>query len=402
MTGLDLGRWSALVVVGGALAASFLLPPSVTEVDRVRPKDVPPGPAELEYREVRAEAATINDRLKRTIWLREMMAAPVQRTEVGNRLAVSLPTGLPADLETRVRTALHAAVDHHAPVPAESRVGYFVIDSNRGGHPELSAYGVNSSQEYYLGEDGKGDYCFAVRVHRQHSEADTELLHRWMERRLADPSEAASSLGACLWVAAFGAPGPEIREWVESGGHAFAEPPSSPSVPTPRPASFRESFGLLSFDAAALPLATCASGDAEVCERLFLDPVWGDPLGRMRSQARSEWKPRESVASFTTRGRSWVRAPLLHRARVEFGDGAFARFWRSDQPVQDAFESAFGVSLAEWMEKEVEREAGTVLAGPGLPRIDFGGSIAFLLVALLVTLHVSRQRSARGNRSSAS
>jgi hypothetical protein len=79
----------------------------------------------------------------------------------------------------------------------------------------------------------------------------------------------------------------------------------------------------------------------------------------------------------------------------EFGADAFLRFWSSTRAVADAFESAFGVEVGEWMTAWVDSVSGTIEPGPGLPRSASSGSVFALgLLAGIAFLRNRRRRLA--------
>ena len=81
---------------------------------------------------------------------------------------------------------------------------------------------------------------------------------------------------------------------------------------------------------------------------------------------------------------------LLADLEAEFGADAFLRFWSSTESVEDAFESAFGVEVGEWMTVWVDSVSGTTQPGPGLPRSASSGSM--LALGLLAGIAFLRNR----------
>ncbi len=81
---------------------------------------------------------------------------------------------------------------------------------------------------------------------------------------------------------------------------------------------------------------------------------------------------------------------LLADLEAEFGADAFLRFWSSGDAVEDAFESAFGVTVGEWMTVWVDSVSGTLDPGPGLPRSASSGTM--LALGLLAGIALLRNR----------
>lgn len=74
-----------------------------------------------------------------------------------------------------------------------------------------------------------------------------------------------------------------------------------------------------------------------------------------------------------------VRGDILSRLEAEFGSDAFLRFWTSNQPVEAAFDTAFGIHPAEWVHRTATDLSGVVRAGP-LPSAGPAGTSVLLMV----------------------
>jgi hypothetical protein len=85
---------------------------------------------------------------------------------------------------------------------------------------------------------------------------------------------------------------------------------------------------------------------------------------------------------------SWA---LLSHLEAEFGPDAFAAFWSSDQRVEVAFESAFGVHPAEWVQGHATRLNGTLRAGPA----PAGSTVAMALLLMLASLGIGTRAALR-------
>jgi hypothetical protein len=75
------------------------------------------------------------------------------------------------------------------------------------------------------------------------------------------------------------------------------------------------------------------------------------------------------------------------------GKDRFAAFWRSSEPVADAFRTASNQSLDAWVHDWAVRTYGPLAVGPGL----YGSEILFGLLTLLVAVSATAA-IARGRR----
>lgn len=88
-----------------------------------------------------------------------------------------------------------------------------------------------------------------------------------------------------------------------------------------------------------LPTRACAHGRLDQCRGIALAPFADlrSPLGRQYAVARQWSLYREDLGG----------AFLSDLVRLK-GREQFAKFWRSDLPVDSAFARAFGVTMDEW------------------------------------------------------
>ena len=193
-------------------------------------------------------------------------------------------------------------------------------------------------------------------------------------------SQLDLALAPCLLRAAFGVPGRPMREWLERTGHAAARS----NAWLDRPRSFLDGSGQLPWEpmydetwsglyasggpsllrslasvelimmlappyVMGGPALRCLAGNAAECSRTVLD---SPPL-------RGEGFPGDLTAShfwqFGRRGRpdalvsvhpigDWFLSDIIRQE----GRDRFARFWRSEQPLDASFREAFGRDLGEW------------------------------------------------------
>jgi len=186
-----------------------------------------------------------------------------------------------------------------------------------------------------------------------------------------------SLLTACGFWARYGAPGSNIKAWLDRGGYDFANRKINPSYideyyvrETLFGASVRYYFGSKDGE-------ECFSGQTEACARGVLDTV-----------PRSL---RSGVANVYPTSNHWTHlmsgeAVLMHELEAEFGSERFARFWTSDADVTNAFKDAFGIELGVWVRDWFARKYGTRRAGPSVPADSL--LLSLLTIGLVVGIAV--------------
>ncbi len=76
---------------------------------------------------------------------------------------------------------------------------------------------------------------------------------------------------------------------------------------------------------------------------------------------------------------------------AEFGRDRFARFWTSDQTVEDAFTAAFGEPIEVWTMRWAQDRMGVQKAGPSVDLL----SVLLTLVTLLACVGISTATATR-------
>jgi hypothetical protein len=247
-------------------------------------------------------------------------------------------------------------------------------------------------------------------------------------------SQLDRALAPCLLRAAFGVPGRPMREWLERTGHAAAR--SNAWLDRPRSVldghgqlpwepMYDETWsGLYSSGGPSLlrslasvelimmlappyvlggPALRCLAGNAAECSRTVLDST---PL-------RGEGFPGDLTAShfwqFGRRGRpdalvsvhpigDWFLSDLIRQE----GRDRFARFWRSEQPLDASFREAFGRDLGEWTRDwgnrqrlgswEARYSRGSIVLGANLARSWPLLALGWTALALLLAAWTARRR----------
>jgi len=212
------------------------------------------------------------------------------------------------------------------------------------------------------------------------------------------------ALGPCWYLAAFGAPGPGVRAWLDSRywDVAAAIPPLQ-RVPYPRDEVSSSADPLLRmagdvlgvFSRGSATLEGCVGDRPELCEGAFLSPLPPGllPPGIVGSE---QLLPAAHVPTDWLLGvPSSASRSLLAMMVEDLGRDRFAAFWTSQAPVADAFQSAAGESLGNWYRRQLRRELRE--AGfPDLGRPVFWPSaIGILVLAIGAALWNAERRQAR-------
>lgn len=194
-----------------------------------------------------------------------------------------------------------------------------------------------------------------------------------------------NEVAPCLYFAVFGNPGPAINRWLVA--RAFKPAYDADWQATPpsfrfqdEPAAYDLSRWDVSFDALA-----CATGGEERCQEALLLPVERDfrvslVPGVVMQQFWSN--------SFLTE--QHYLANLVH----EMGTERFGRFWRSNTPLDTAFQQAFGQSMRVWTAgwaRHVTPDLPPFGPRPRIAAVLFGLALAALAVGAAAAGVMRRQ-----------
>lgn len=215
-----------------------------------------------------------------------------------------------------------------------------------------------------------------------------------------------ASLGACGWMAGYGAPGAGMRAWLDSTGWRGAS--GARFLDTPRakapwrfayaPPALSEflMFAMQAPDAARLPAYSCASRSSSACTTFV--SVGNAAAGRLASQGIVTAPPRDFGYSALGVSALDPRPRFLDDVRRAIGDDRFSALWRDARPFPDAFAAATGASLDSWVQRWLyDAIRGSGSSGPQV-------SAASLLIwtppmSLLILLMLVRARRRQVGRS---
>lgn len=353
---LGMRSWLGAVAAGVALMAVWKLPPSsIGTVQADRPAE------EGAYLDLSGELNAAYAALQRLRWS-DSLGAAVVRASSAQHPVVLAPEGSDEERLATIRDRLAAAA------PPTAAADRFVLARvfqplGHGLDPEVRT-DARARTETYVGSSGGVDYCMRVVVADQLGRAIDELA-----RRLASGTGWRSDWAVCGIFAEHGWAGEDVTRWLEGGAASFAlidVPLAMRGMVTqqPRRRLFGRSWAALGADPPTA-LQGCITGDEGICASTFLNPltVASGSEAAARAAARS---PALSVADALPQYGAAPFPFLLADLEADFGSEAFGRFWRSDAPVEVAFQEAFGVTPGTWVLSWVERIYGIDSAGPRL------------------------------------
>lgn len=348
-------RWLAVVIGSMGLVALWALPPSAFETPA---RNASPEAIHLES--VEREVGRLHAALRTARWSDSLSQLAVRSAEDG--LAMGGPQGSGVD-EEAVRAweeAQRVALAAHPRRDPEMVVGVFWQPLNHGALPDVPTIARGDEVTFVGTRDGR-PYCLRAIPYIR---PDVRV---W--------SRSGADLGPCRLYAAYGIPGAELRAWLDASALGFARvhvPGWAAEVAgtaPPRSDGTMRLFGVWRPPLAryGLPVQACLAGRATACGRAVSDlelvmPRWGDRGWLAANTPASSYGSQMPDAPF-----GYLDDALLYEWEAEFGSEAFARFWTSGEPMPEAFETAFGVPLGEWVLGWVGQHAELYRAGPSLP-----------------------------------
>ncbi len=334
-------------------------------------------------------ARTANLRLQTARWADSLAPLVLEHGTRGAYLGLTGPDR-PDEEVTELRTLLGREIEPDA--RGEAAVGVVFLPAGAGAYPGAP---LARMEGYFFGEgpDGRA-YCIAARSPGGPAGRSEPTLPYRLE------SGRSSLTGVCSWMHRYGMPGPEVAEWLRGPGTTMAAAPGPFAGPVidsdllPEhmvferrgalgfPGGFRalSRLGASYYWIGGLERDRCLSGEAEACVEVVLERPEGWDAARRGGF--------DAVEGF----RTWPQdAHLLATLESEFGPERFRSFWTSDAPVPEAFRSAFGEPLGEWVLGWYGRHAELTPPGPSPRAAGLLGTLAVLLAAgLLSTLAVRR------------
>ena len=364
------------VMVGSLVAAlalvAMLIPKATPLIEDV---DDPYWQMWREVGVARADARTVRELYWRAEARATARAFPVPaKPEIIVRFDPSIGTVA----RERLKQAFEAEVRDAARGPLKSSVALVVgVDTQM----RNAVYRQSTVQP-----EGPGEPCMVlIRATGPH-----------IERLAIEPTRRL--LGTCGFYAAFGEPGPPIKQWLRDTrafAARFLRVPAAfagDSAPIDL-ARARSYYALLEVD-----VYGCRAGRAAACDRVASpDPVArlqleGDgPVRAGRVEELAHYEPGVSVLASGVRGSSLVQQALLAKLAEELGNDRFGEVWRGTGSLEEAYVAETGRTLTEWTSDYVASRTTPYHAGPGVPLLS-------TLMALAITIALATWTLARASR----
>jgi len=350
---------------------------------------------------IRNKATAANSMLKRLRLVDSLSARVVSSAE--GPVVIDLPPEAGPEERSMLSEAVRRQVAYLGVGPTDMVVSVSYVDARFGNHPDFQSQ-VRSGVDYFSGTVDGRSFCLVVYPLFPTSRWDprTHLRRAIMARtdvRFAANTDGAPTdvLGPCSLHLVYGSPGPAIRRWLRDDGMSrlFRSPLPGSAYPSPPIDEHRGMYGEWkdrtrgdrAYGRESPVGEGCLAGHIDACRRAVLDPIaYVDPDSYPELE---EWIssgytiPRRP---FGGRERTW-----MGDLETEFGRDRFARFWTSDQDVEDAFTAAFGEPIEVWTMRWAQDRMGVQKAGPSVDLL----SVLLTLVTLLACVGISTATATR-------
>jgi hypothetical protein len=213
--------------------------------------------------------------------------------------------------------------------------------------------------------------------------------------RFTNEGERSRVLGPCAFFVRYGAPGLGVSTWLEGGGSFFADAPAHYVMDREwQQRTNRKLFGMRPmYYGSSLMGDSCLSGRDSACSKAVLD------ARTARWWARVEALP-EGPLTFP---RYFDNSELFGEAdramvaqlEAEFGAVKFQKFWQSNQPVEQAFNAAFGMSLDAWVRSWGIARYGPEPMGPKVEWLTLLLSFVTIGIMVGIALLIVQRRAVR-------
>ena len=392
----DVRTWVAVTLIVCGIVAVVYLPPRGDRTERYRGSPVGSRIAELTPARLHAQELAAQ-------WRSAQAAARL--AEERNRLRLSSgmlrttgPTLLVSGADSIERTAQsRAAADldtvWHKLGLSETKISVGVVIDLA---PVASGTGVPSEEQWiatYLLPDSVDRTVCLVRIAARaywrqalfgpRSPAVTEQTREWLR----------NNLGPCAFFAAFGAPGREVRHWLDHRRFDLAlfpgwdrgTPPNQNQWPYVRPGDDRRIWWEYIYHQTT-PAVACMAGRSAGCRAAVLGGATAKGGGaalRFLQTDRNFWRSQRLIGS----------AHYLSDVVYGVGRARFLEFWNSSQPVDTALARALRRPVGDWTIAWQQRFAPRVPLGPSVPLT--AAVLAVLLAAgaiVCVALTVRRRQ----------
>lgn len=263
----------------------------------------------------------------------------------------------------------------------KARIAVFVVDRRFGRNDNFDVYTPGPPlRSYYTAVDSAGPYCAVVIPMEPQKDSTgrhpTGLRYRPFGNDRSN-SPKSQVTGPCVLWAKYGAPSPSIDAWLRNGGYGFATSPGTEFLGTQFPPDRRELFGAR-WNNGGTPVGdACMAGKTQSCVTAF--GVNKTVPGRNRLSAYYGYDT-FNFGMFGAFGEG--SNGLLAFIENTFGPSKFEQFWKSNEQPDQAFASAFGVPLGDWLRDWGQNHYGVIHASPRMSVLDIVLSV--VLIAFFV------------------
>ena len=392
-----LNRWISYVALCCIIAAAWALPPrrygrNYSGLDQT---------TEREYAlRLRSEIGRIDRHYQRLLRRDSLISMARAAHEEGRSYIFGNSGELHADSLRILEEAFAREVERVAGGSPKVTAGLYLFRSREWNHEGLREEGRGIStyysayEEFYAGSEDGASYCLlAYPVTGWFGGAYRDLMPALPQ--VEGMAGTNNMLGPCIFHLRYGHPSETLYKWLLNGGHRLAFEQTSFQA-RQRLESYRESYGFMrafgirgGYSWSSVDSEACLAGDPEACERSIADIV--SPLrdGREFYAARfgiPVSKVDMPVSYYDQSYRFYMGFERAFLADVEthFGPERFQEFWTSDQEFEVAFQSAFGVSLGDWVMDWAQDRLGEIELTPALPLQ--ASALSLLIMGLFAVL----------------
>ena len=378
--------WLTVTLAGVAIVAAWKLPPSP-----YAPREAFVRPAEtMRARALNEEFRVTSEALRRVLWSDSLAPLAVSSANDGVAFLYPHDGALNEDQIRRFEESMRGEVSEHR---GSDMIFAYVLQPNDQNQTDDMGHANRNRTELYVGSVDGQEYCLQVRVHNPRRTART------LANKLSGMDQGvrpfSGAVGTCRPYLHHGMPGPAIQAWMEDGGITLATEHGASTIDISGLGSGvgrRTVFGFAGYGYAINTVNgdRCLAGYADACADLLLNPVTANPA-LQRDLEVVQMSPASALGtSYNLRSLLLDEEYLFFDLEQEFGSEAFGRFWTSEDDVESAFASAFGMEFGEWVVTWVDRTLGVDEPGPAVSRSSSTGTT--LAIALLAGIAFARTR----------
>ena len=385
-------RWISMAAIGCMLAITWLVSmadnqPQYRRLGRYDAGDSTASRLRDVSSRLSQETSTLANRY-RILFLMDSVKRIASRQPDTGTYRVFISDSYDADLRSVLEKVTRDARNSHSGSGSGGGVDVFVIND-----VSQSVRGVSRTMSYtdvrYEMPSTPGVRC---RVYVR-----TGTNRAYIRRVLMYENTPQQLLGPCAYFAAFGEPGPLVRQWMLSLGWLYALEGSWTVAPVavserdesdvffkgPSPA-----LGVLNVEAGG---PECIKGDIAVCE----NAIGMTPRIASRARARLAGATYSQSLGYRARlgsGIGQLSGDFLADATREIGRDRFKAFWTSPDSVPVAFQKASGQRWGEFIREWMASRYGSIEAGPRISGFAAVVSVFLVIAALAATMRISQKR----------